>query len=224
MPPIGRSTRALPGQGTRRDPGRSPRARAISIAKVDTVPPLRPGRLRRVIARRPRHHRQDGLHVFDRRAHNIFSLKRAAARQPMISKARPWRAAGDSQRQMFPAFAKVSGHRASKVTGSISSRPAKIAAVAGSAWTRRRLPTPACRCSERRPARQRVMNARGPISLRHVLDVDHRQRQDHEKAPGGAEKRSSKPPTWAGRDVMGRSQGCDGTPSIRRCRGRVRGG
>ena len=69
--------------------------------------------------------------VFDKNPNNVFSLKSKPLNKPQdLEGATLGAPPGDSQRQMFPAFAKVNGIDASKVTWVNIEPAAKIAAVA----------------------------------------------------------------------------------------------
>src|SRR6266404_1498964 len=84
--------------------------------------------------------------VFDKTPLNIFSLKSKPLAKPKDLEGTTLGAPpGDSQRQMFPAFAKLNGIDAGKVTWVNIEPAAKIAAVAESAWTASVTTTPACR-------------------------------------------------------------------------------
>ena len=162
--------------------------------------------------------------VFDKTPLNIFSLKGKPLAKPKDLEGKTLGAPpGDSQRQMFPAFAKVNGIDAAKVTWVNIEPAAKIAAVAekrmdgvGDYSTGLPLYEKAAGQGQRRD------DAVGRLRLRHVLDVDHRQRQDHEGAAGGAEGLPRSLLHGLARR-HGRSQGLDGDLQEARARGRCRG-
>ena len=127
--------------------------------------------------------------VFDKTPLNIFSLKSKPLTKPKDLEGKTLGAPpGDSQRQMFPAFAKLNGIDAGKVTWVNIEPAAKMAAVAEKRmdgvgdYSHR----PAVLREGGRQG-QRGDDAVGRFRLRHVLDVDHRQRQDDEGAAGRAE-------------------------------------
>ena len=122
--------------------------------------------------------------VFDKTPLNIFSLKSKPLAKPKDLEGTTLGAPpGDSQRQMFPAFAKVNGIDATQGhLGQYRARRQDRRRRREAHGRRRRLQHRPAALREGRRQGQRGDDAVGRFRLRHVLDVDHRQRQDHEGA------------------------------------------
>ena len=124
--------------------------------------------------------------VFDKTPLNIFSLKSKPLAKPKDLEGTTLGAPpGDSQRQMFPAFAKVNGIDAVQGhLGQYRARRQDRRRRREAHGRRRRLHDRPAALREGRRQGQRGDDAVGRFRLRHVLDVDHRQRQDDEGAAG----------------------------------------
>ena len=126
--------------------------------------------------------------VFDKNPNNVFSLKSKPLSKPQdLEGATLGAPPGDSQRQMFPAFAKVNGIDAAKVTWVNIEPAAKMAAVAEKRMDGVGDYSTGLPLREGGRHRKRGDDAVGRFRLRHVLDVDHGQRKNHEGKAQAAE-------------------------------------
>ena len=121
--------------------------------------------------------------VFDNTPLNIWTRKDTGIAKPKDLEGKTLGAPpGDAQRMLFPAFARLNGVDESKVTWLNIEPAAKFVALSEKRVDAVADYTTGLPFWEKAIGKDNPHDAVAPVRLRHVLDVDLRQREDDERA------------------------------------------